>query len=227
MNPKLLTTLLFLGGALVPAGLQLSWLSSAEKELAAHQDEVSEVAIASAADDEYCSPHLKKVLRRVAGACGLLKEGGRGCQPGDAKSVAALDGNDFNTLFVPLSHRAGLVQFDADQVELDDGGKALVEKSWSEQRGASFFFVVSRASPDGNAEHNRELSQKRAEAVLAHLEARFKDPDIPGQVGLLFLGEEYAQLDERFCSWTRSRDTECTEKEINRSAFVAWIDCPI
>jgi hypothetical protein len=46
-------------------------------------------------------------------------------------------------------------------------------------------------------------------------------------VGLLWLGEEYAQLSEEFCTWQRSREGECSIKDINRSAFVAWIDCAI
>lgn len=227
MTPGAKTGLLFAVGLLVPLGLEIAWLTQAATELEEASKAPSEVAIASAAEDEYCSPHLKRVLRRVAGACGLLKDGGRGCKPGDAKNVAAVSGDDFNTLFVPLSHRAGIVQFDADQVDLDDPGKTLVEQAWSGQRGASFFFVVSRASPDGNAAHNRQLSEQRAAAVLQHLETKFQDPDIKNQVGLLWLGEEYAQLGAEFCQWNRSRSEECTPKEINRSAFVAWIDCAI
>jgi hypothetical protein len=46
-------------------------------------------------------------------------------------------------------------------------------------------------------------------------------------VGLLWLGEEFAQLGDEFCTWSRSRAGECTAKDINRSAFVAWIDCAI
>ena len=65
------------------------------------------------------------------------------------------------------------------------------------------------------------------QAVLEHLRTRFQDPDIDNEVGLLWLGEEYAQLSENFCTWTRSRGEECNAKEINRSAFVAWIDCVI
>ena len=44
---------------------------------------------------------------------------------------------------------------------------------------------------------------------------------------MLWLGEQYAQLGDEFCKWNRSRTTECTATEINRSAFVAWIDCAI
>lgn len=227
MKPAQLSLLLFAAGLIVPAGLEIAWLRSAQRELAATEDATADIAVASASEVGYCSAHLKQVLRRVAGACGLIKDGGRGCKPTDAKTVAALSGDDFNTLFIPLSDRAALIQFDADAIELDDGGKSLVEKTWSEQRGASFFFVVSRASKDGSRERNQELSQGRAEAVLNHLQTRFQDPDIPNQVGLLWLGEEYAQLGTEFCDWKRSRGDECTEKEINRSAFVAWIDCQI
>jgi hypothetical protein len=222
------TILLFALGLAVPAGLELVWLKKAASELAASSAEAAEVAVASAAEDSYCSPKLKQVLRRVAGACGLVEGGGRGCKPTDAKAVASLSGDDFNTLFLPLSHRVSILQFDPEVVALDDPAKALVEKAWADQRGASFFFVVSRASADGGAEMNQRLSQERAEAVLTHLEQKFQDPDLKKQVGLLWLGEEYAQLSDEFCKWTRSREGgECTAKEINRSAFVAWIDCAI
>ena len=63
--------------------------------------------------------------------------------------------------------------------------------------------------------------------MLEHLQAKFKDEDLKNQVGLLWLGEQYAQLGDEFCSWSRSRAGECTAVEINRSAFVAWIDCAI
>ncbi len=227
MEPAFRTIALLAGCIAVPATMEAMWLSDAAKEMAAAEDTTSDVAIAAVSEDDYCSPHLKRVLRRVAGACGLLKDGGRGCKPGDAKNVAAVSGDDFNTLFVPLAHRASIIQFDADVTDLDGGGQTLVEDAWSDQRGASFFFVVSRASRDGSKKHNRALSEKRATAVLEHLQHKFQDPDIQSEVGLLWLGEEFAQLGNEFCDWRRSRDGECTKKEINRSAFVAWIDCAI
>ncbi|MEW5849868.1 MAG: hypothetical protein AB2A00_13825 [Myxococcota bacterium] len=218
---------LLVGLLILPAILVTVWLRNAQARLDNAEQAASGVAIASASEDAYCSPQLKQILRRVAGACGLLEGGARGCKPTDAKNVAALSGDDFNALFKPLNHRASIIQFDADTGALDEPGQQLVEKAWSDQRGASFFFVVSRASPDGNAERNQELSQERAQAVLQHLETRFQDPDIRKEVGLLWLGEEFAQLTDEFCAWTRSRGGECTAKDINRSAFVAWIDCAI
>jgi hypothetical protein len=99
---------------------------------------------------------------------------------------------------------------------------------FADQRGASWFFVVSRSSPEGSVEHNRELSKARAEAVMTHLRAQFKDPDLDKEVGMLWLGEEFAQLETDFCAWKRSATgTSCTSEEINRSAFVAWIDCQL
>jgi outer membrane protein OmpA-like peptidoglycan-associated protein len=227
MNEASRSGVMMIGGLVLPAIAVVAWLSSAQSSLERAKDAASEVAIASAAEDEYCSPQLKQILRRVAGACGLLQEGGRGCKPTDAKTVAAMSGPDFNALFKPLSHRAKIVQFDSEQIELDEGGKKLVEEAWSDQRGASFFFVVARASADGDAAFNQQLSQNRAEAVLKHLETKFQDPDLKQEVGLLWLGEEFAQLSEEFCGWGRSRASECSIKDINRSAFVAWIDCAI
>ncbi|MFZ4738933.1 MAG: hypothetical protein ACOYM9_23460 [Bradymonadia bacterium] len=190
---------------------------------------------AAMAEDQYCSPHLKSVVRRVAGSCGLIENdasGGRGCQPMQAQSVAQLSGEDFNSLFThpAMKPRAHIVQFSANEVELDALGQAEVEKAWGDQRGASFFFVVSRASPDGKDKVNEQLSAERAQNVLEHLQNKFKDKDLKKQVGLLWLGEGFAQLDTSFCAWSRSRagtEEPCTEKEINRSAFVAWIDCQI
>src|SRR5688500_15579449 len=44
------------------------------------------VAIASAADVGYCTPELKRIVRRVLQSCGLLAGGGvRGCQPLQAR----------------------------------------------------------------------------------------------------------------------------------------------
>ena len=219
---------LFVGACLgVPLILVVFWLMSARASLKNAQDAAAGIPIASASEDAYCSQQLKQVLRRVAGSCGLVDNGGRGCKPADAKTVAALSGDDFNALFKPLSHRARIVQFDAEQGELDTEAQALVESSWGDQRGASFFFVVSRASADGDTQMNQMLSQKRAENVLKHLEDKFHDPDLKREVGLLWLGEEFAPFSEEFCRWERSRAGDCSLKDINRSAFVAWIDCSI
>jgi outer membrane protein OmpA-like peptidoglycan-associated protein len=214
---------------LLPSIFVVMQLNSAGRRLKENAAAASEVAVASAAEDAYCTPQLKGIIRRVASSCGLIEGegGGRGCQPMEAKKVAALSGDDFNALFKPLDKRAQIIQFDVDTVTLDDGARAAVEKAWSDQRGASFFFVVSRASPDGDPVHNEELSRDRAKAVLDHLEEKFKDPELKKEVGLLWLGEGFAQLSEEFCSWSRSRTGECDAKEINRSAFVAWIDCAI
>lgn len=219
---------LFVTCLAVPLAFTVVSENAAAARMAAASDVASEVPIASAAEDGYCTVQLKQVLRRVAGACGLIESGARGCKPTDAKSVASLTGDDFNALFEPLSSRAHIIQFDSNQVELDDVGRKEVEETWAEKRGASFFFVVSRASPDGAAAHNTRLSQDRAQAVLTHLQGRFPGDEDLKKVGLLWLGEEYAQLGEEFCRWNRSREgAPCTPKEINRSAFVAWIDCAI
>jgi hypothetical protein len=62
--------------------------------------------------------------------------------------------------------------------------------------------------------------------VLDQLKTTFQDPDLEKQVGLLWLGEEYAQLGQDFCQWQRSGEAAaCEPEDLNRSAFVAWIDC--
>jgi outer membrane protein OmpA-like peptidoglycan-associated protein len=218
--------------AAVPAVLAFSWVGSAGKRLAAEDAGSSaaaepEAAIASAADEGYCNGDLRKVLRRVLQSCGLMQTGEvRGCQPVQAKSVATMTGTDFNALFLPLSQRAGIIQFDQDSADLDPEDSKLLGDLFADQRGASYFFVVARSSPEGSVEHNRELSQKRADAVMAHLRQSFNDPDLDREVGLLWLGEEFAQLEQDFCGWKRSGAADkCKPKDINRSAFVAWIDC--
>ncbi len=196
-------------------------------ELEAEKGKTPGAAVASAADEGYCTGALKQILRRVLTSCGLLKGGSqRGCQPVQARNVAAMSGDDFNALFVPLANRAAIIQFDQDSADLDPTALALLDKAFADQRGASYFLVVSRASLEGPLGYNRELSRKRAEAVLDHIKSKFADPDLEQEVGLLWLGAEFAQLDKDFCQWTRSRpDQACSTAHLNRSAFIAWIDC--
>jgi outer membrane protein OmpA-like peptidoglycan-associated protein len=212
---------------IVVSGMVAVWVHRASVRLAEAQAESAGVAVASAADEGYCTGQLKAILRRVLTSCGLLHGGStRGCQPVEARNVAAMSGHDFNALFVPLADRAAIIQFDQDSAELDPAALALIDKTFSDQRGASYFLVVSRASPEGPVIYNRELSRRRAEAVLDHIRSQFKDPDLDQEVGLLWLGEEFAQLDKEFCTWNRSRsERPCTTTDLNRSAFIAWIDC--
>lgn len=214
----------------IPATVTGVWISSAKTRLAEAAAAPAEgTPVAAAADVGYCSPELKKILRRVLMSCGLVGGGAaRGCQPVQAKNVATMSGADFNALFKPMKDRGGIVEFDKDKSELDPADLAIVDQVFADQRGASWFFVVARSSPEGTVEHNRELSKARAEAVMGHLRTQFKDPDLDKEVGMLWLGEEFAQLETEFCAWKRSaKGAECTPEEINRSAFVAWIDCQL
>lgn len=213
----------------IPATVTATWIGSAEDRLAEMTaTPTAQVATASAADVEYCSPELKRILRRVLMSCGLVGgDAARGCQPVQAKNVATMSGDDFNALFRPMKDRGGIVQFEQDKADLDASDTALVERVFADQKGASWFFVVARASPEGSVSHNRELSKARAEAVMAHLRERFKDPDLDKEVGMLWLGEEFAQLADEFCQWQRSSAEACRQETINRSAFIAWIDCQL
>ncbi len=219
---------LFIGCLVLPLAFVVVSEKAAGERLAGSTDAASDVPIASAAESSYCTMQLKQVVRRVAGACGLLENGARGCKPADAKSVAALTGDDFNALFQPLKDRAHIIQFDQDKSDLDDGALSEIDKSWSEKRGASFFFVVARASPEGDKDYNTQLSQARAQKLMDHLNEKFAGDEDLKKVGLLWLGAEYAQLGKDFCEWNRSRTgQDCSGRDINRSAFVAWIDCSI
>jgi outer membrane protein OmpA-like peptidoglycan-associated protein len=214
----------------LPATLTAIWIKSAEARLTETSSTAGESApVAAAADANYCNPELKRILRRVLMSCGLAANGeSRGCQPVQARNVATMSGPDFNALFLPMKDRGGIVQFELDKSELDPRALALVDQVFADQRGASWFFIVARSSPEGSVEHNRELSKARAQAVMNHVREHFKDPDLDKEVGMLWLGKEYAQLDTEFCQWTRSAGgAGCTSEEINRSAFIAWIDCQL
>lgn len=187
------------------------------------------VAIANDADAPYCTPAFKTVLERVLHACGLVgADARRGCQPADVKSLAQISDDDFNALFTPLRNRGAVIMFDDGQEKLDDGAKKLIEDLWVDRRGARYFFVVARASKTGGAEFNRALSHKRANSVLFFLSDKFKEPDLDKQVGMLWLGSEFAQLGKEYCEWNVSRDKKkCSAEAINRSAFVSWVDCQL
>ena len=213
----------------IPATMTGLWIQSADARLVETSAKPTELApVASASDVAYCNPELKRILRRVLMSCGLVGNNAvRGCQPVQAKNVATMTGHDFNALFRPMKDRGAIVQFDKDKSDLDPSSLGLVDQVFADQRGASWFFVVARASPEGTALHNRELSKARAEAVMGHLRQQFKDPDLDKEVGMLWLGEEYAQLETEFCEWKRSQAAACGPEQLNRSAFVAWIDCQL
>jgi outer membrane protein OmpA-like peptidoglycan-associated protein len=199
------------------------------KERLAHPAAASAQAVAVADDAEapYCTPAFKQVLQRVLNACGLVgTEQRRGCQPADVKTFASITDDDFNALFTPLEHRGAVLMFDDNSDVLDPGAKKLLDERWLDRKGARYFFVVARASRDGTTELNRALSHKRANSVLFHLKESFQDPDLDNQVGLLWLGSEFAQLSNAYCDWPNSREGKhCTPEAINRSAFASWVDC--
>src|SRR5688500_1612660 len=125
----------------IPATATGLWIGSAEDRL----DEMTatpteKVATASAADVEYCSPELKKILRRVLMSCGLVGgDAARGCQPVQAKNVATMSGTDFNALFRPMKERGGIIQFEKVKADLDAAGTQLIDTVFADQQGASRF----------------------------------------------------------------------------------------
>jgi outer membrane protein OmpA-like peptidoglycan-associated protein len=187
----------------------------------------AKVAVADDAEVAYCTPAFKEVLQRVINACGLVgTEQRRGCQPADVKSFASISDDDFNALFMPLKNRGAVLMFDEGSDVLDDGAAKLLDARWEDRKGARYFFVVARASKDGTVEGNRALSHKRANSVMLHLKDSTQDPDLDKEVGMLWLGSEFAQFDKAYCDWPDSRsDKRCTPEAINRSAFVSWVDC--
>lgn len=187
----------------------------------------SKVAVADQSEEAYCTPNFKTVLQRVLNACGLVGgEARRGCQPADVKTFASINDADFNALFTPLKGRGAVIMFDDASHELDAGAKKLLEERWLDRKGARYFFIVARASRTGSADYNRPLSHRRANSVHLFLQEQFKDPDLEKQVGMLWLGNEFAQLTKDYCDWPASRTSQkCNPDALNRSAFVSWVDC--
>ena len=202
------------------------WVSSAANRLE-HPAEKPKVAIADQAEVAYCTPRFKEVLERVLHSCGLAQdETRRGCKPADVKTFASISDADFNELFTPLKDRGAVILFDEGMQDLDDGAKKMLEDKWFQRKGARYFFVVARASKSGNQAKNRALSHRRANSVMYYLTSVANDPEIDKKVGLLWLGNEFAQLSKDYCGWPTSRANEkCDEEAINRSAFVSWVDC--
>jgi outer membrane protein OmpA-like peptidoglycan-associated protein len=187
------------------------------------------VAVANDAEAPYCTPAFKQVLQRVLNACGLVgTDARRGCQPADVKTLASISDDDFNALFTPLKERGGVVMFDDGVEKLDDESKRMIDDLWLDRRGARYFFIVARASKTGTPDFNRALSHKRANSVQFEVSDKFKEPDLDKQVGMLWLGNEYAQLGPEYCQWNVSRKNRpCAAEAINRSAFVSWVDCQL
>jgi outer membrane protein OmpA-like peptidoglycan-associated protein len=228
----LAATVGLVAGVVLTAGMALAvrgWTSSAEHNLVTPEKEKPKVAIADQAEVAYCTPQFKQVLERVLHSCGLASEGEgarRGCKPADVKTFASISDDDFNALFTPLKDRGGVVMFDEGRDDLDDNAKKLLEERWYARKGARYFFVVARASKTGSQAKNNALSHRRANSVMFFLKQLSQDPEIEQKVGLLWLGNEFAQLSKEYCGWPNSRPSEkCAEEPINRSAFVSWVDC--
>lgn len=219
-----LATLLALGvlSVSVSAGVK-----SAGQRLTTPEAEKPKVAVADHAEVPYCTPRFKQVLERVLHSCGLSGgENRRGCKPADVKTFASISDEDFNELFTPLKDRGGVVLFDTAKDELDEEAKKLLADRWSDRKGARYFFVVARASKTGSPDKNRALSHRRANSIMYFLKELSKDPEIEKKVGLLWLGNEFAQLSKEYCKWPNSRSgKKCDDESINRSAFVSWVDC--
>lgn len=203
------------------------WVTSAAARLESPKAEKPKVAVADQAEVAYCTPRFKEVLERVLHSCGLAQdETRRGCKPADVKTFASISDADFNELFTPLKDRGAVVLFDEGMQDLDEGAKKVLEDKWFQRKGARYFFVVARASKTGNQSKNRALSHRRANSVMYHLKEIANDPQLEKKVGLLWLGNEFAQLSKDYCGWTTSRpDEKCDDEAINRSAFVSWVDC--
>ena len=221
-----------LAGALLVVGGSLAVRSAVAGagDRLAHPEQAKadqKVAVADNTEAPYCTPAFKEVLQRVLNSCGLVgSESRRGCQPADVKTFASMSDGDFNTLFTPLKDRGAVIMFDEAKEDLDADAQKMLEARWLDRRGARYFFVVARASKTGTPDANRALSHRRANSVMLDLTNSLHDPDLDKQVGLLWLGNEFAQLSKDWCDWPNSRTgKKCDPEAINRSAFVSWVDC--
>lgn len=217
-------SLLTLAGLLF--GVRTS-VRAASERLVTPEAEKPKVAIADNSEVAYCTPKFKQVLERVLHSCGLeADETRRGCKPADVKTFASISDDDFNELFTPLKDRGGVILFDEGKEDLDEAAKKLIDDRFADRKGARYFFVVARASKTGTPDKNRALSHRRANSIMLHLKEFSKDPELDKKVGLLWLGNEYAQLSKEYCTWPSSRSgKKCDNESINRSAFVSWVDC--
>jgi outer membrane protein OmpA-like peptidoglycan-associated protein len=221
-----------IGGAAMVVALALvgNSVASAKRRLQ-HAGDAERPAVATAQEAEvaYCTSGFKEVLERVLHSCGLsTTTERRGCKPSDIKTFAAINDDDFNALFQPLRERGGVLMFDEGSDLLDEAGQKLLDERWFERKGARYFFVVARASKTGTPDQNRALSHRRANSVMFYLQkiSGETEEDLNQRVGLLWLGNEYAQLSLDYCQWPRSREqAPCGDEDINRSAFVSWVDC--
>jgi hypothetical protein len=203
------------------------------KQRLLHPDElkvtkVTSAAVADHAEKAYCTPAFKGVLQRVLHACGLVGgDARRSCKPADVRNFAQISDKDFNQLFAPLTDRGGIVLFKQNSAELDDSAKELIWDRWQDRQGARYFFILARASRTGTIAHNRSLSHRRANSVLFYLQEKTGETDLENQVGMLWLGSEFAQLPPTYCkTWKHSNPKKtCNVYTINRSAFVSWVDC--
>jgi len=229
MKPSAIVS--FLAGLLLLVGVVAfvqGEVSAAGKRLTEPKKDQPVAAVADHTEAPYCTPQFKGVLQRVLNACGLVgQESRRGCQPADVKTFASISDEDFVSLFTPLEQRGAIIMFDDASEKLDEGAKKLILEKWEDRRGARYFFIVARASKTGGADANRALSHKRANSVMMLLQDTTKDPELEKQVGMLWLGSEFAQLPKDYCNtWTNSRSGKpCNTDAVNRSAFISWVDC--
>ena len=118
--------------------------------------------------------------------------------------------------------------FAADSAALDSTARTTLDNqaAWLKQYPQWLVKLQGFADDSGSEGAQVALSQKRANSVMFHLNGVANDPELDKKVGLLWLGNEFAQLSKSYCSWTTSRpDEKCDDEAINRSAFVSWVDC--
>ena len=217
----------------IPATATGIWIGSAEarlEELSAKPGEGAAVAVASASDVEYCNPELKRILRRVLMSCGLVG-GERGARlpagPGQERRdddrrrlQRAVPADEGARRHRPVRQGQGRARRRGPRAR-----RSGVRRS---ARRELVLRRLARRRPRARSQHNRDLSKgaRRGRDEPPPRAVQGSRSRQGGRPALARRGVRPAR-DRVLRVEAQLHRHGCTPEEINRSAFVAWIDCQL